>query len=28
MSDYARQKLGFNSVKSSEKSQKVNVEWE
>ena len=28
MSDYAREKLGFNSVKSSEKSQKVNVEWE
>ena len=28
MSDYAREKLGFNPVKSSEKSQKVNVEWE
>ena len=28
MSDYAREKLGFNSVKLSEKSQKVNVEWE
>ena len=28
MSDYAREKLGFNPVKSSEKGQKVNVEWE
>ena len=28
MSDYARKKLGFNSVKPYEKSQKVNVEWE
>ena len=28
MTDYAREKLGFNPVHSSEKSQKVNVEWE
>ena len=28
MSDYAKEKLGFNPVKSSGKSQKVNVEWE
>ena len=28
MTDYAREKLGFNPVHSSGKSQKVNVEWE